>query len=87
MALVALLLILFSGGSIRHAAAEIDPGIGHDIVDAVGEPTEWVADRLPLQTAQHELTGGLSPDQRARRRRLRRRPPPRRPAARAGSRR
>ena len=63
MALVALLLILFSGGSIRHAAAEIDPGIGHDIVDAVGEPTQWVADRLPLQSAQNELTSGLSPDQ------------------------
>ena len=61
--LVALLLILFSGGSIRHAAAEIDPGIGHDIVDALGKPTQWVADRLPLQSAQNELTSGLSPDQ------------------------
>ena len=48
VALVALLLVLFSGGSIRDAAAQIDPGIGRDIVDAVGGPTEWVADRLPL---------------------------------------
>jgi lysophospholipase L1-like esterase len=62
VALVALLLVLFSGGSIRDATAQIDPGIGRDIVDAVGGPTEWVADRLPLQNAQHELTGGLSPD-------------------------
>ena len=59
---MALLLVLFSGGSIRDATAQIDPGIGRDIVEAVGEPTEWVADRLPLQNAQHELTGGLSPD-------------------------
>jgi hypothetical protein len=63
VALVALLLILFSGGSIGDATAQIDPGIGHDIVAAVGEPTEWVSDRLPLDEAQHALTGGLSPDQ------------------------
>ena len=62
VALVALLLVLFSGGSIRDAAAQIDPGIGQDIVDAVGGPTDWVADRLPLDEAQHELTAGLSPD-------------------------
>ena len=62
VALVALLLVLFAGGSIRDATAQIDPGIGRDIVDAVGGPTEWVADRLPLDEAQHELTGGLSPD-------------------------
>jgi lysophospholipase L1-like esterase len=62
VAIVAVLLVLFSGGSVRHAAAEIDPGIGHDIVSAVGEPTRWVADRLPLQSAQSELTSGLSPD-------------------------
>ncbi len=62
VALVALLLILFAGGSIRDATAQIDPGIGRDIVDAVGGPTEWVADRFPLDEAQHELTGGLSPD-------------------------
>ena len=62
VALVALLLVLFAGGSIRDAAAKIDSGIGHDLVDAVGGPTQWVADRLPLDEAQHELTGGLSPD-------------------------
>ena len=62
VALVALLLVLFSGGSIRHAAAQIDPGIGQDVVEAVGGPTDWVADRLPLDEAQRELTAGLSPD-------------------------
>ena len=39
VALVALLLVLFAGGSIRDAAAQIDPGIGRDLVEAVGEPT------------------------------------------------
>ena len=63
IALIAVLLVLFSGGSIRNAAAQIDPGIGRDFVEAVGGPTEWIADRLPLQSAQHEITGGLSPDQ------------------------
>ena len=62
VALVALLLVLFSGGSIRDAAAQIDPGIGQDVVEAVGGPTDWVADRLPLDEAQRELTAGLSPD-------------------------
>ena len=60
VALVALLLILFSGGSIRDAAAQIDPGIGQEVVETVGGPTDWVADRLPLDEAQHELTAGLS---------------------------
>jgi lysophospholipase L1-like esterase len=63
IALVAVLLVLFAGGSIRDATAQIDPGIGHDIVDAVGGPTEWIADRFPLDEAQHALTGGLSPDE------------------------
>jgi lysophospholipase L1-like esterase len=61
--IVAVLLVLFAGGSIRDAAAQLDPGIGRDVVDAVGGPTEWVADRLPLDEAQSELTGGLSPDE------------------------
>src|SRR5436190_7272820 len=62
VALVCLLLVLFAGGSIKDATAQIDPGIGRDIVDAVGGPTQWVADRFPLDEAQHDITGGLSPD-------------------------
>ncbi|MDX6582419.1 MAG: uncharacterized protein QOI10_1603 [Solirubrobacterales bacterium] len=62
IALVCLLLVLFAGGSIRDATAQISPGIGRDIVNAVGGPTQWVADRLPLDEAQHDLTAGLSPD-------------------------
>jgi lysophospholipase L1-like esterase len=63
VAIVAALLILFAGGSIRDAAAQMDPGIGRALVSAVGKPTEWIANRLPLDEAQSELTGGLSPDQ------------------------
>jgi lysophospholipase L1-like esterase len=62
-AIIVVLLILFAGGSIRDATAQIDPGVGRDLVNAVGGPTEWIADRLPLADAQHALTGGLSPDQ------------------------
>jgi hypothetical protein len=60
--IVAGLLILLSGGSVRDAAAELEPGIGQDLITAVGEPAGWVADRFPLDEAQNELTGGLSPD-------------------------
>jgi hypothetical protein len=62
VAIVALLLILFSGGSVGDATAEMDEGIGRDLITAVGEPTGWVADRLPLDEAQSELTAGLSPE-------------------------
>jgi lysophospholipase L1-like esterase len=61
--IIVVLLVLFSGGSIKDATAQISPGIGRDIVSAVGGPTQWIADRLPLATAQHALTGGLSPDE------------------------
>ena len=62
IALTAVLLIVFSGGSVDDAAREIDPGIGRDVVAAVGDPTQWVADALPLADAQAELTDGLSSD-------------------------
>ena len=62
VAITALLCVLFSGGSVRDAAAEIDPGIGRDDRRGVGEPTGWIADRLPFAEAQAELTAGLSPD-------------------------
>ena len=62
-AIIALLLILFSGGSIGDAAAEMEAGIGRDLISAVGEPTEWIADRLPFDEAQAELTAALSPDE------------------------
>jgi len=62
IAFTALLLVLFSGGSVETAADELTPGIGRDVVAAVGDPTGWIAASLPLAEAQAELTGGLSPD-------------------------
>ena len=46
--LCALLLVLFEGASIRDAGEEMDPGIGRDLTLAIGEPTGWLADRLPF---------------------------------------
>jgi lysophospholipase L1-like esterase len=60
--LIAVLLLLFSGGSVRQAGEEMDPGVYRDIVLAIGEPTGWVADQLPLSEIGHGLTGWLSPD-------------------------
>jgi len=60
--LVALLLLIFSGGSVREAGEELNPGIGRDIVLAVGGPAGWVADRLPFSELGHSVTGWLSPD-------------------------
>jgi hypothetical protein len=58
----ALLLVLFSGGSVEEAAADLDPGIGQDLIDVVAGPTSWVADNLPLADLQADVTAGLSPD-------------------------
>jgi uncharacterized protein len=60
--LIAVLLLVFSGGSVRQAGEEMDPGSYRDIVLAVGEPAGWVADQLPFAEIGHEATGWLSPD-------------------------
>lgn len=60
--LIAFLLLIFSGGSVRQAGEEMDPGLYRDIVLAIGEPAGWVADQLPLSEISHALTGWLSPD-------------------------
>jgi lysophospholipase L1-like esterase len=60
--LIAFLLLVFSGGSVRQAGEEMDPGTYRDIVMAVGEPAGWVADQLPLAEIGQSLTGWLSPD-------------------------
>jgi uncharacterized protein len=63
VALTSLLLLLFAGGSIRAAANELKPGLGQDIVKAIGGPAGWIADRLPLPETRRDLTSWLSPDQ------------------------
>jgi lysophospholipase L1-like esterase len=62
IAITAVLCVLLSGGSVRHAAAQMGTGFEADVVDAVGGPTSWVADRFPFATASRELTSGLSPE-------------------------
>jgi hypothetical protein len=61
--LVAALLVLFQGASIRKAGKEMKPGIGRDLMLAVGEPVGWVADQLPLASASHGATAWLDPEQ------------------------
>jgi lysophospholipase L1-like esterase len=41
-------LVLFEGSSVRTASEEMQPGFERDVVEAVGKPTGWVADRLPF---------------------------------------
>jgi uncharacterized protein len=42
------LLVLFEGASVRTAGEQMQPGFERDVVEKVGGPTGWVADRLPL---------------------------------------
>jgi lysophospholipase L1-like esterase len=60
VAIIAALLIVCSGTSIRKAGEEMNPGIGRAAVLAVGRPAAWIADQLPLRTAAHKLTAFLS---------------------------
>ncbi len=62
-ALIAFLLLIFSGGSVKRAGEELNPGVSRDIVLAVGRPAAWVAEQLPFAQIGHTLTGWLSPDQ------------------------
>ena len=46
--LAVVVLVLFEGSSVRTASEEMQPGFERDVVEAVGKPTGWVADRLPF---------------------------------------
>jgi lysophospholipase L1-like esterase len=61
--LMTFVLLIFAGGSIRTAADELKPGLGRDIVKAIGGPAGWAADRLPFADTRRDLTSWLSPDQ------------------------
>ncbi len=61
--LTTFLLLIFAGGSVRKAADELKPGLGRDIVRAIGGPAGWISDRLPLADTRRDLTSWLSPDQ------------------------
>ena len=60
--LASLLLVLFEGAAVRRAGEQMDPGLGRDIVLAVGKPAGAIADALPLASAADSATGWLSPD-------------------------
>ena len=60
--LASLLLVLFAGAAVRRAGEQMDPGVGRDVVLAVGKPAGWIADQLPLASVAHDATSWLSPD-------------------------
>jgi hypothetical protein len=62
IAITAFALVLCVGASIRKAGEEMSPGIGRDLVLAVGRPSAWMSDQLPLHSLTHTLTAWLSPD-------------------------
>lgn len=62
MAIAALVLVVCAGTSVRKAGEEMSPGIGRDLVLAVGRPAAWIADQLPFHSAAHTATAWLSPN-------------------------
>ncbi|MDX6698162.1 MAG: uncharacterized protein QOE65_1559 [Solirubrobacteraceae bacterium] len=60
--LAAFLLVLFEGHSVLRAGERMNPGVGRTAVVAVGHPSSWIADRLPLASLADKTTAWLSPD-------------------------
>ncbi len=59
---VAFLLLIAEGASIRRAGEQMNPGVGRDMVLAIGRPAGWLSDRLPISRALDDATAWLSPD-------------------------
>lgn len=57
--LAVVLLVAFQGGAVRAGAEELAQGIGRDVVEAVGGPTGWIADRLPFAGPADDLLAKL----------------------------
>src|SRR4051794_25253441 len=62
VALAIAVLIVAKGDAVRHAGDQMRPGPGRSVVLAVGHPTSWIADHLPVESAANRLTAWLSPD-------------------------
>jgi lysophospholipase L1-like esterase len=62
VAIIAAILVVCSGASIRKAGQEMSSGVARDAMLAVGRPAGWIADKLPARSAAHTLTAWLSPD-------------------------
>ncbi len=60
--LAVVLLVLFQGAGVRGGAEELPPGIGRDVVEAVGEPTGWIADNLPFSGRTDDALAWLESD-------------------------
>jgi lysophospholipase L1-like esterase len=59
---VAVLLILFEGRSVRHAGEEMRGGWERTLVLAFGRPAGWIADRLPLQDVVDDTVAWIKAD-------------------------
>ncbi|MDQ6804251.1 MAG: GDSL-type esterase/lipase family protein [Actinomycetota bacterium] len=62
VAIIAAILVVTSGASIRKAGEQMNSGVARAAVLDVGRPAGWIADHLPLRSATHTLTAWLSPD-------------------------
>jgi hypothetical protein len=60
--LAAVLLVLFEGSSVLKAGHEMTPGIGRQLVLAVGRPSNAIAKALPLASVAHSATAWLNPE-------------------------
>jgi uncharacterized protein len=60
--IAALIMVLCAGPSILKAGNEMTPGIGRDIVLAVGRPSNWISSRLPFVSVANATTGWLNPE-------------------------
>lgn len=63
VAVVMVILIIFSGGSVLRAGEEQAPGIGRDLITAVGKPTSAIVGSLPFQEVSRKLTSPLNPNE------------------------
>jgi len=59
----AAILVLFEGSAVRRAGEETSGGVGRSVLLAVGRPTTWIADHLPLHKAGTNATSWLEPEQ------------------------
>ncbi len=57
--IVVFLLVILTGGSVRHAGQEMSTGWQRTLVLAVGEPAGWISDRLPLEDLVADATEPL----------------------------
>jgi len=60
--IAAVLLVVFEGSSVLKAGDEMNPGVGRDVVLAVGRPSNWLARQLPLASVAHTATAWLNPE-------------------------